>query len=62
MSDTAQLSGAKELQSFAANPFIIYDYASYTEVDIWLADRFQDHFLHYLLITKINTYRVIRMQ
>jgi hypothetical protein len=29
----AQLLGAKELHSFVANPFIIYDYAYDTKVD-----------------------------
>jgi hypothetical protein len=33
MSDMAHLLGAKELQSFVASLFEIYDYAYYTEAD-----------------------------
>jgi hypothetical protein len=40
MSDMAHLLGAKELQSFVANPFTIYDYTFDTEVDIRTADLF----------------------
>jgi hypothetical protein len=52
----AHLLGAKELQFFVANPFIIYDYVYDTEVDICSADHFQDLLVHYLLMIKLNTY------
>jgi hypothetical protein len=53
MSDLAQLSGAKELHSLFSYSFIIYDYANDTEVDLWYANLFQDHLVHYLLISKL---------
>jgi hypothetical protein len=62
MSEMAQLLGAKELQSFVPYSFKIYDYAYDTEVDIWTADLCQDHIVHYLLISKLYTFRIIRMQ
>jgi hypothetical protein len=49
----AHLLGAKELQSFVAYSLRSYDYAYDTEVDILIADRFQDLLVHYLLISKL---------
>jgi hypothetical protein len=46
MRDMAQLSGAKELQSFVANPFLIYDYAYDTEVDLFFFYLAQDLSFH----------------
>jgi hypothetical protein len=51
----ANLLGAKELQSFVVNPLRNYDYAYDTQVDIWFANLFQDHLVHYLLMSKLNT-------
>jgi hypothetical protein len=62
MSYMTQLLGAKELHSFVAYSFLVYHYAYGTEVDIWPADYYQDVFVHFLLTTKLNTYRIIRMQ
>jgi hypothetical protein len=62
MSDMAHLLGAKELHSFVAYSFRNYDYSNDTEVDIWSADHCQDLLVHYLLISKLYTNRIIRMQ
>jgi hypothetical protein len=53
---------AKELHSFVAYSFLVYDYAYDTEVDIWRADRFQDLLVHYMLMSNLNIFRIIRMQ
>jgi hypothetical protein len=62
MSDMAHFLGAKERQSFVAYSLRIYDYAYDTEVDLLFADRCQDLFVHYLLMSKLNIFRIIRMQ
>jgi hypothetical protein len=53
MIDMTQFLGAKEPQTFVANSFIPYDYASDTQVDILTADRVQYLLLHYLLKSKL---------
>jgi hypothetical protein len=61
MNDMAQFLGAKEPHSFVVNPLKIYDYAYDTQVDNLFADRFQDNLVHCLLISKLNSFRIIRM-
>jgi hypothetical protein len=59
----AQLLGAKELHFFVANSSHIYDYSYDTEVDILTANRFLDFpLVHYLLMSKLYTFRIIRKQ
>jgi hypothetical protein len=58
----AQISGAKELHSFVANPLRVYDYSNDTEVDLLFSDRCQDLLAHCLLMSKLNIFRIIRMQ
>jgi hypothetical protein len=58
----AQLLGAKELYSLVAYSLIICDYAYDAKEDIWPADHCQDLLVHYLLISKLYTNIIIRMQ
>jgi hypothetical protein len=60
MSYMAQRLGAKELHSFFAYSLIPYDYAYDTKEDNLFADSFQDHLVHYMLMSKLNTYRMRR--
>jgi hypothetical protein len=54
LSDMAQLLGAKELQSFVAYLFLIYDYAYDTEVDLFLFYLIQDLLFHSKLLLKLK--------
>jgi hypothetical protein len=54
--------GAKELHSFFAYSLIPYDYAYDTKEDNLFSDRFQDHLVHYMLMSKLNTRIMRRMQ
>jgi hypothetical protein len=56
----AQLLGEKEPQTFVAYSLRNYDYAYGTKVDILLVGRFQDNPVHYLLMSKLNTFRILR--
>jgi hypothetical protein len=54
MIDMAHLLGAKELQSFVAYSFRIYDYAYDTEEDLFLFYLSQDILFHSQLMLKLK--------